>query len=141
MKSVIIRPEDYITKESRAGVHLFLSLYDVPREMRGNYDEQTKEFRIDFVYSDAEASSPTPLDDKITMLVGKNSGKILGFVVHTEKLPNLTISFGLKRTIQDIVGGVRKRAEGLKTFNQKENYRLIESVLEKNRDSLSAAAG
>ena len=144
MKSILIKMEDYV-KESPAGaegvkISLRLSPYDVPREVKGECDDKTGIFTIKFAYLDEEEALPKPLTDKVTMNVGRYSGKILGFQIHTAKYLNLQeISLELEDEIQEIAKSVNKMSDK-RPYNQRENYRVVGAVLQNNLSSLSHAA-
>ncbi len=58
-------------------VEVFLSPYEIPREVSGYYDEGVKKFMIVFKYiGDGEATEAVKEDDFITAIVGRQSHRL-----------------------------------------------------------------
>ncbi len=139
MGVVTIRPEEYqgVGKETKSvrglSIELSLSPYDLPREVEGRLDKATAIFHIFFRYLDQEEAVPKRLNDTITMKIGKNSGKILGFEIQVEKL-------GIQEIAVQITHAVQSEIPHLTKFNQKANFEVIRSVLDRNKDSIFSEA-
>jgi len=134
MSTVKIKAEEYVTTTDDDGIKLSLSPYDVPREIKPAYNNATGILSIDFIYIDEEKPHPQTqgILDSVTMRVGQHSGKILGFDIDTRRYRNLTeICFEISH--------IAATTPGLK-FNQRENYRVVGSILNANKDAIWASA-
>lgn len=139
MGMVWIRPEDYQNvgkirrKVGEVEIELSLSPYDLPREVEGKLDKSTGVFHILFRYLDQEPAVARQIDDEITINVGKNSGKILGFEVQVRK-------GGIRQIELQTTRAVENEIPRLQRVNQKANFEVVRSVLESRRDSIFSEA-
>ncbi|WP_313218268.1 hypothetical protein [Stenotrophomonas sp.] len=67
-------------------IEMSMSPYDVPLQVRGDYDECSKRFVIDFRYIDSEDSKSLQLDDHMSAVVGLSSGRIYSLLIDLEAL-------------------------------------------------------
>ncbi|WP_369977466.1 hypothetical protein [Xanthomonas bundabergensis] len=67
-------------------IEMSMSPYDVPLQVRGDYDEYAKKFVIDFKYIDAEDSKPIAVDDHMIAFVGLRSGRIYSLLIDLDAL-------------------------------------------------------
>jgi hypothetical protein len=135
MKAIHIKGSDYLTSEQQKGVALHLSTYDIPTEVRADFDETSGVLHIFFDYIDQERTQTRPqkLADHFCVKLGQNSGKILGFEVQVKK-------YDVKEVLVTISKAVKAEIPRLKRFNQKANYEIVSSVLSRKRDDLVEAA-
>ncbi|MBH1520819.1 hypothetical protein I5T86_09560 [Stenotrophomonas maltophilia] len=63
-----------------------LSPYDVPSLVRGDYDDDSKKFVIDFRYIDSEDITDMRLNDHVTAYIGSGSGRIYALLIDTGAL-------------------------------------------------------
>jgi hypothetical protein len=97
-------------------VALSPSAYDIPR--------QNAWVKITFDYPDSEQAEQRVVDEHLTVLMGKDSGKVLGFIVaNTKKEPPLAI-------VARIVDGVSKQFQRATRDLQKLNYQVIQNVVD-----------
>lgn len=109
-----------------AQVILSLSANDVPRAVSA-VAEPGKSLRISFHYLDHEESLAREVGNDLTVLLGKHSGKVLGFIVRGRALwpENVKVR---------IVEGVEKELERTATKpNQRMNYQVIRNVVDSNK--------
>ena len=98
------------------------SAYDVPRFMEVKLDHATRVLRIEFGYPDREDSTPHEVQKGFSVLVGVNSGKLLGFVVKEFQKPG-EVTVGLIRVVdQQLQRATRE--------NQRLNYQTIRDVVQ-----------
>lgn len=133
MGSIMLRSEDYriIGRETDHGYSLELSAYDIPREVKATYDQPGGILHIDFVYLDNEESVPKNLSATLRMKVGKHSGKILGFELEVEKYEIHTVNLTLQRAVEAEI-------PKMKPFNQRANFQVIRSILERQQSRIFA---
>jgi hypothetical protein len=104
-----------------------LSAYDVPQTF--TVDHVAGALSIRFDYIDEELSESRVLDDSLTMLVGRKSGKVLGFLVRPD--------VGTGRSTSDrIVEGIEQQLPRVSRPNQRMNYELIKRIVRKRLDSV-----
>jgi len=134
MQTIRLTPEDVIPEQEHTLAHgtvpvvLSLSAYDIPKSVSA--DLQGGQLRITFNYVDNEESVARPADHDLTVLVGKNSGKVLGFVVKSDARKPREITV---RIVQGVDEQLRRAA--LRP-NQRLNYRLIRRVVESKLELL-----
>jgi len=131
MSLVTIRAEEYATEKQQIGKKLLIELspYDIPSEVKGELDKESGIFHVYFLYPDKEDSISRDLNEKLSIKVGKHSGKILGFEVKAAK-------YDINELALTIVSAVDQQIETLEKFNQKENYKLIRSVVDRERNPI-----
>ena len=85
-------------------VEVFISPFEIPRAVRGFYDEQRKRFVVDFKYITQE---PTEYKDfgpsEVTTKVGSKTGRILGFEIDVDALGASSVSFRMRDVAQEVV--------------------------------------
>jgi hypothetical protein len=134
MQTIRLTPEDVMPEQEHALAHgtvpviLSLSAYDIPNSL--SVEPQGGQLRITFNYVDQEEAIARSADHDLTVLVGKNSGKVLGFVVRPDarKAREITV-----RIVQGVDEQLRRAA--LRP-NQRLNYRLIRRVVENKLEPL-----
>lgn len=128
MSLVTIRAEEYekVGQETAKGYSIELAPYDIPREVEGKLDKEMGVLHIDFKYVDKEDFVPKQLNERLTVKVGKYSGKILGFDVAVKKYDIQEVALILTQAVDDEIPKLTK-------YNQRANYKVIRSVLDRNR--------
>ncbi len=73
-----------------AGINLYVELspYDTPKAIVGRYDEQSREFVIEFEYIDDEPARRTAPGEGITLYAGKHSNKLLRIKISIDEAPH-----------------------------------------------------
>jgi hypothetical protein len=66
--------------------NVFMSPYDVPRHVRGRFDENLGRFVIEFDYLDTEPCRRQTLEEHVSVSVGKNSGRLYRIEVDTKAM-------------------------------------------------------
>ena len=137
-KTIVLRPEEWLPQTvpnevpGRPGLFVSLSAYDVPRSLSAEMDKATKTLRVVFHYLDNEDDDKKKIDDNLTFVVGKHSGKLLAIELRNvaHPIPDITLQFSK---------GVAQQLERATRDNQRLNYRLIEKVLDRNLAPLLSA--
>jgi len=142
MKPIKIAAEAYRTDESHKGLALYLSTYDVPRQARADFDAKAGVLRIRFDYVDAEPAKIEPLTRDSDVLLGKHSGKILGFDVRVNEHRIHEVTLKVSQVLQDLSNALDSRIAQLSRVNQKMNHALVRKLMadRRNRASFVEAA-
>lgn len=132
MSSVALRAEDYqqVGQESSEGYSVELSSYDIPREISIEADAGHV-VRIYFKYAAVEeaAEQNKELTEHIRMSVGKHSGKILCIEIDSAGFDSKQTAVAIRRHLNDMIPSLAK-------FNQRANYKVISSVLDRNMEAV-----
>jgi len=122
-------------------IHVFLSPYDVPEGVRGEYDEKSKVFRIEFKYlTDEESTEISEEGKSISLVVGRNSKRLLGISVDVHSLKADSIQLKLE-VLQLVEKAIAELEDTGKPKQRKANYRLARRVIDEHRDELLAPLG
>jgi hypothetical protein len=119
------------TQEKIRGVDItvVMSPYDVPEAVRGDYDESIERFVIEFRYIGDEPWSLEEHDGNIALRIGKNSGRLYGIEVNTNKLKAQAITL----RVQAIQSSIQKAIDTLgrrpKRFSRKKNYQVAKDII------------
>jgi hypothetical protein len=129
-----LTPEDMKEEHSALAsgeipVILSLSAYDVPNSFTVTVVGDS--LRIDFGYIDREAAEHRSVDDRLTVLLGKNSGKVLGFIVKPDAQRPREI------TVR-IAHGVDEQMSRATRSNQRMNYALIKRIVQRRLETALA---
>ncbi len=116
-------------------VNVFISPFEIPRGVRGFYDEARKRFMIEFKYITRE---PREVDDggppEIKTLIGRKTGRILGFEIDVVALHASSVSLRLG-AIDQALEAVRSRS----SLPRRENSRIASKVLHDRSEELFSA--
>ncbi len=93
---------DRPTARKSAHIRLVVSPYDVPRAVRGRYDELMKRFVIDLLYITKDEPREASDENGLQLLRGRNSGRIYSIIVDVD-------GQGLDGVGLDIVHEVQER--------------------------------
>lgn len=77
-------------------IEMSLSPYDVPNQVRGDYDEISKKFVIDFKYIDSEDVKALILDNHMSAMVGKSSGRIYSLMIDIDAIGAESVALKIK---------------------------------------------
>ncbi len=134
MTRVTIKAEEYelVGSESQRGLRIELSPYDLPREVETRYDKEAGVLHIDFQYVDQEEAVQKEMRNSLKMKVGKHSGKILGFEIPVTERNIRKVEVQLDEAIDSAL-------QTLHRFNQKANYRVVKSILDRKREPIFAS--
>lgn len=67
-------------------IHMSMSPYDVPHQVRGDYRPNSKKFVIDFKYIDSEPMKELHVDQHIIAMVGERSGRVYSLIVDVDAM-------------------------------------------------------
>ena len=127
--------KDVVSTFTRGDSNVLVSLssYDVPQSLTFRPQHQGL-IQVRFDYPDQEQDDAKKLNECVTLILGKNSGKVLGFDLHT------TPSYRAHDLALQVMRGVEEEEKrpGLRD-NQRLNYRLIGRVVGENLEPLLAA--
>ncbi len=138
MARMMIRAEEYRLQgtESGKGYSIQLSPYDMPKEVEARFDKDSGTFHILFRYLDEEEAVTKEISETLRMRVGKHSGKILGFEIEVARLNIKAIALV---TVQQVDQAIESELPRLTKYNQKANYRVVRSVIDKNQEPIFGA--
>lgn len=128
-------------KESGEGIQgveiqVFLSPYDIPMAVRGDYDEQEKRFVIRFRYIVGEPSKSLKIDNKyIRLSVGKNSGRLQTIEVDVDALSATHVGLRMlvPRAVKDAIERLASEPE---RGPQRANYRIAGDVIADRQEEI-----
>lgn len=113
-------------------VNVFISPFEIPRGVRGFYDQARKRFMIEFKYITRE---PSEVDEggppEIKTFLGRKTGRILGFEIDVDALNVSTVSLRLG-AIDQALEAVKPRA----ALPRPENSRIASRVLHDRSEEL-----
>jgi hypothetical protein len=133
MKAIKITASEYkrSSESGSTGLSIQLSPIDIPREIVSRFDKETGILHIDFQYSDNEECISKSFNDKVNTKVGKHSGKILGFEIKVAK-------YDIGELAVTIETAVEKELPRLAKFNERENYKIINSLVRQFKEPIFA---
>lgn len=120
-------------QESKAvdGVKIELSVspYDIPSEVRGDFDEGRRRFVIEFKYLQDEPWILRASEPHVALRIGKHSHRLYGVEVDVNALNAKQVSLKVKarEEVNAAIEGLAER-EGSNAFV---NYKAVESILQK----------
>ena len=89
---------------------IFISLFEIPKGVRGYHDEARHRFVIEFEYITHERiKSKHYGPPAVTTMVGRKTGRIRGFEIDIDALEAPSVSARLK-AVQQALAGARKHA-------------------------------
>ena len=122
-------------------VQVVASPHDVPRAVKGRFDEECEKFVITFRYLDEERSSyvlESSSDEIVHVYKGTSSGRVERIEVDVKKANANTVSLNILPT--EICDRVERTLDRLRTHNltlsTKLNYRAVSEALEESRSQL-----
>lgn len=115
-----------------------ISPYDVPRQVRGNYDTSLTQFVIEFRYLGDEPLRDQRLDQHVTLQVGRNSGRLYEIHVDVDSLRAQKVQLRLHLG-QVVSEGIRQLAASRP--ERTKNYELARQILEEHREELLEPLG
>lgn len=107
-------------------INVLLSPYDVPRAVRGYYDNGIDRFVIEFSYLEDEPWSRSSQDPNIALRIGKNSQRLLGIEVNVKAVEAEAVELKMH-----VAAAVSKAIEHLASqHNRKEaSYEVAKNVI------------
>ena len=134
-----VNPHDYDQPHeigmAEVEVNVFISPFEIPRGVRGFYDEARKRFVIEFKYITRE---PSELSEggppEIRTVVGRKTGRILGFEIDVDRLQATSVSLRLG-AIDQALEAVRRNS----SLRRPENSRIASKVLHDRGEELFSA--
>ena len=112
-------------------VNLYLSPYDIPDAVSGDYDKATKRFVIQFKYLGDEPKESQALDKNISLRVGKNSHRIYEIAVDVGALDVEVVALEVKSAIDKFEASYAKS-------QSKESYRMAREILTSRKNEIFA---
>ena len=103
-------------------ISISLSVFDIPKSLTVNTDEEQEKMKLTFHYIDNEKAIEQKRNDTTSIFVGENSGKLMGLLInYGDKNP--------QRIPIEINEFVEKEIPNLKRENQRLNYGLIKELV------------
>ena len=92
-------------------MHIFISPFDIPRRVRGYFDEKRDLFVIEFKYITREPTKKKKIGPEgVVTIVGKRTGRILGFHIDVNRLSATSVALRLS-AVQKAIKAVRGEHE------------------------------
>lgn len=115
-------------------VHVALSpsTFDVPVALTAELDKQARTLHVTLSYVDDEKADERQVDDFLALLVGKKSGKLIGFRLKSVGQEPQDIKLR-------IIKGVEQQMGRATRDNQRLNYNLVKDVVSSELEPLLAA--
>jgi hypothetical protein len=104
--------------------HVYVSPYDLPEAVRGEYVARESMFFIEFKYIGEESLERQIADDYVTMYVGRHSNRLYRIAVDVDKLGARSIVIRVSKaidTLSDRLGAKRVPID---------NFRVAKDVIE-----------
>jgi hypothetical protein len=126
-----LKPEAEETVEGKIPVVLSLCAYDIPHSVSVRREEPHGPIEIRFEYPDKEEDDIRRVDNSLAVILGKHSGKVLGFTVTGLRPKDITV-----RVVQGVDAQIRQATRD----NQRLNYKVIRRVVTDKLEPLLAGA-
>lgn len=116
-----------------AGVifHVFVSPYDMPEAVMGDYDSERERFIIRFRYIEDESLEEEVRDQYVTFYVGKHSHRLYRIEADVHGLGASSVVLRVTRAIEQLKGRLGEGA------TPTENFRVATAVLKDNEEELT----
>ncbi len=117
-------------KVKGVGINLFLSPYDIPEAVKGDYDEKAGQFIISFNYFTGVEDLQSEITDKnVTLKVGKNSNRIYKIVINVKALGAKVVQLAL---LKEVINNFEARSKSRNV----ENYEVAKRILSENQKEI-----
>ena len=131
-----VNPHDYDQPHeigmAEVEVNVFISPFEIPRRVRGFYDQARQRFVIEFKYITREPTKVGHVGPpEIKTLVGRKTGRILGFEINVDALQADSVSVRL-HAIDQALEAVTKRS----AHPRLENSQIARKVLHDRGEEL-----
>jgi hypothetical protein len=121
-----------------AKIKVFLSPYDVPDAVSGNYDKEIARFVIAFHYVSDEPYFRETLDDTISVRLGKKSQRVLAIEVNVDALKAKRLQLEVN-TIDLVTGALDKLANRAPSnWTAQRRFGITKDIINRNRANLFA---
>ena len=132
---VVIDPEEFDDPATEhhqdVEINVFFSPYDLPRGVRGRYDEKQKRFRIEFQYLLPQIeTNKVRIDANVTVQLGKKGRRLLAIEVNTDRMGAREVVLNV---IPDTINQLIERHA-----DYADNYRVVEEVIGDLSDQIFA---
>jgi hypothetical protein len=116
-------------------ITVVMSPYDVPEAVRGQYDEDIHCFVIEFRYMGDEQWVAQKHDDKITLRVGRHSGRLYGIEVNVDALKahRINLRLHLPRMVMNAIDSLKDQP--LKA-PRRENYQVAKDAISQKEQQI-----
>ena len=119
---------------------VFISPFEIPRGVRGYYDDVRERFVIEFKYITREPTENKDVGPSgVTTVVGSKTGRILGFEIDVNALGATSVSLRL-RAVQEAIEAVRgEHAAPLDPWSRLQlNSHVADRVLQDRQEEVFA---
>jgi hypothetical protein len=125
-------------KFGRVEITLLMSPYDVPRAIRGDYDNARKKFIITFKYLATEEVEEDQQNKFITLLVGRKSARLYGIEVDVDKLHVAEVALRV-RVPEVIFGALDRLVQSPPRLQRRDNYQAAKNAILQTRQKVFEA--
>ena len=98
--------------ENGVEITVFCSPYDVPRAVRGDYDQDRQRFVIEFKYIQSEPTEKEHLDEHVLARVGRHSGRIILLEIDVDEVEASSVQLNL--AVPELVEDALEHPRGAK---------------------------
>jgi hypothetical protein len=124
--------EDQAVEQSGVEFHVFISPYDMPEAVRGDYEPLKDRFVITFKYLGQEALKSEALDEEVTLYIGEKSNRLYRIETDVKRLGVNAVVLKVSRAFDQLLSRLdRKHAP-------RDNFRIAKSVIADNQKKLLA---
>lgn len=117
-------------------IEMSVSPYNVPQQVRGQFDSAKRMFVIDFQYIDDEPTRHLRVDDHVVASVGRKSGRVYSLAVDVDalKADSVRLCLNQDQLQRDATGALEALKRGRRMLLERvrtnaQNYDLAERVL------------
>lgn len=128
-----VRPEDI----SGVSVSVSPSPYDLPRAVRGSFDESTRKFVVEFKYLiEGEPTELNFVDKSTETKVGKHSGRLYGIHVNVGTMDRVQLELLTKSVVAEIEKAIGQLSADPSRSRRELNYEIAREVVTENEPKL-----
>jgi hypothetical protein len=140
MTRIQLRLKDALEQGKESSIGFRLSTFDIPQDATAEIDKDAGLVTFSFKYVDSEPAGPSQrLSDDIAIEVGKSSGKLLTIRVNVKRYPAGQVSAVFHKAIDEMDRALAKTILASRKPHQRDNYQLVQSVIQENRPSVEHA--
>ncbi len=123
------------SEENGIEINVYMSPYNVPLAVRADYDKSKDRFVIHLKYISDEPVTRRPGEDRITLAVGKHSGRLYGIEIDTGDLDVKAVRLQL-HVQQEIDRTLQHLLEDPPEWLRPQSYSVAKQVISDKSDQL-----
>ncbi len=124
-----------VERRNGVDIQVFVSPYDIPDAVRGNYDQSRRVFVVDFRYlADDEDKVEHGGDEHIKYFVGRESRRLHRIEIDVDRLDVNAVGLEVNKVIANLPEADRRPS-------RRGNYEAAGRILENKKEELFATVG